>query len=372
MHPRLIWAIARKDILDLWMNKATMAGLLFPIILSLVYLLIGKVIGEKVTNIIVYNPGNSQVVEVVKTAFSDPKVTEAPSAEEVANAFPNAITKAKNLYVAGLVVPIDFDKQLRAGSRPKLQLYFEGKSINTQTQMLIQAAITSYCRNITNPQPPVEIITTVVNTSPTRTRSVELSNVYIPLALLVSLVIGTTFMPQLLIEEKEKKTLRMLMVTPASFEDILIGKLIVVLAYQLILTGVVLVIQNAFKEQGGLVILYAVIGGIFSVALGLLFGAVFNTISAATAAEGPVLMIYILAGIFVGPLGDLLSSSPVTRIAKLIPTYYIAEGVSNATQNLGTTASHLFDIGVVVGSTVVLLAISAWALRRQSAIAAMI
>jgi ABC-2 type transport system permease protein len=261
---------------------------------------------------------------------------------------------------------------LRAGSRPQLQLYFDGKSINAQTQMLIQAAITSYSRNITNPQPPVEITTTVVNTSPTRSRSVELSKVYIPLALLVSLVIGTTFMPQLLIEEKEKKTLRMLMVTPTSFEDILIGKLIVVLAYQLILTGVVLVIQNAFKAQGGLVMLYALVGGIFSVAVGLLFGAVFNTISAATAAEGPVLMIYILAGIFVGPLGDLLSSSPVTRIAKLIPTYYIAEGVSNATQNLGTPASHLLDIGVVVGSTLVLLAISAWALRRQSAIAAMI
>ena len=42
MHPRFIWAIVRKDVLDLWMNRATMGGLLFPIILSLIWLLIGK------------------------------------------------------------------------------------------------------------------------------------------------------------------------------------------------------------------------------------------------------------------------------------------------------------------------------------------
>ena len=105
---------------------------------------------------------------------------------------------------------------------------------------------------------------------------------------------------------------------------------------------------------------------------GLLFGAVFNTVSAAAAVEGPVMLIYIIAGIFVGPLGELLSSSPVSRIARLLPTYYIAEGVSNAAQNLGSFGSNLLDIGVVLGSTIVLLIVSAWALRRQSAVVAII
>jgi ABC-2 type transport system permease protein len=178
--------------------------------------------------------------------------------------------------------------------------------------------------------------------------------------------------PQLLIEEKEKKTLRMLMVTPASFEDILLGKLLVVLVYQFVLTGVVLAILGAFTGQIALVMLYALLGGCFSLALGLLFGALFNTVSAAAAVEGPVILIYIIAGLFVGPLGQLLSNSPALWIAKALPTYYIAEGVYNASRKLGSFGSNLLDIGVILGSTVVLLVLSAWVLRRQSAVAAAI
>ena len=242
--------------------------------------------------------------------------------------------------------------------------------MRAQTEAVIQAAIANYGRALVSPPPPVALTTTVINPSRNRNARVELAKVYAPLALLVSLIVGMAFMPQLLIEEKEKKTLRMLMVTPASFEDVLFAKLLVVLAYQLVLTAVVLAIQNAFTGQVALVLLYALLGGLFSLALGLLFGTVFNTVSAAAAVQGPAMMLFILGGIFAGPLGQLLSSSPVSRIAKLLPTYYLTEGVSNASQNLGSRASHLLDIGVTLGSTAVLLAASAWALRRQSARAA--
>jgi hypothetical protein len=45
MHPRIIWAIICKDFLDIWINKSTLGGLVFPIILSLVWLLIGTLVG---------------------------------------------------------------------------------------------------------------------------------------------------------------------------------------------------------------------------------------------------------------------------------------------------------------------------------------
>lgn len=57
-------------------------------------------------------------------------------------------------------------------------------------------------------------------------KGTELAKVYAPLALPVSLIVGTSFMPQLLIEEKGIKALRMLMVSPASFSDVLVGKLL--------------------------------------------------------------------------------------------------------------------------------------------------
>ena len=47
-------------------------------------------------------------------------------------------------------------------------------------------------------------------------------------------------------------------------------------------------------------------------------------------------------------------------------------GVANANQNLGRVSSNLLDFGVILGSTLVLLAISARALRRQSEVLAIV
>ncbi len=370
MHPRAVWAIARKDALDLLLNKSTLGGLLFPILLSLVWLLISKVIGNRATDMLVYNPGGSGVVQAAMAAFPSPEVTQGGSAGEIAAAFGPTGTQKATRYAVGLVVPADFDNGLRAGTHPQLRLYLNGDSLNAQTEALVQAAIANYGRALANVQPPVDLTTTVINPPSNTNAGVELQGFYAPLALLLSLAVGTTFVPQLLIEEKEKKTLRMLMVTPASFEDVLLGKLLVVLVYQLILSGVVLAILGAFTGQVALFLLYALLGGCFSLALGLLFGAVFDTVSAAVAVEGPVILIYIIAGIFVGPLGQLLSNSPVIRIAKVLPTYYIAEGAYNASQKLGSIGSNMLDMGVVICSAIALLVVSTWVLRRQSAVAA--
>jgi ABC-2 type transport system permease protein len=87
---------------------------------------------------------------------------------------------------------------------------------------------------------------------------------------------------------------------------------------------------------------------------------------------GLVSIVYIVSGIFIGQLGELLGNSPVLQIARFIPTYYLADGMFNASQYLGSLGSNLLDIGIILGSTDVFLAISAWALRRHSAVLAVI
>jgi ABC-2 type transport system permease protein len=84
------------------------------------------------------------------------------------------------------------------------------------------------------------------------------------------------------------------------------------------------------------------------------------------------MIIYILAGLFVGPLGQLLGNNPAAWVAKALPTYYIVEGAYNASQELGSFGSNLLDVGVTLGNTIILLVVSAWVLRRQAAVAAVI
>jgi ABC-2 type transport system permease protein len=200
-----------------------------------------------------------------------------------------------NAFTSGLVLPANFDNSLKAEDHPSLDLYVNGSTVNTQTGGLLQSTIIDYARTFANPSPPVTINTVEINPpSSTNTEDI-LGQVYTPLILLLSLPVGTSFI-LLLLEEKEKKTLRCLLVTLASFRDILIAKLLVVLFFQLIITRFVLAIQGGFTSALPLIIIYVVIGACFSLSLGLFFGSIFNTVSSAGAVSGIVSIISILGG----------------------------------------------------------------------------
>ncbi|HEV8190451.1 MAG TPA: ABC transporter permease, partial [Ktedonobacterales bacterium] len=173
----------------------------------------------------------------------------------------------------------------------------------------------------------------------------------------------------LLIEEKEKKTLRMLMVSSASWADIIAGKLLVGLGYQLVLAAVVLAVTRGFAGQVPLVLLYVLLGSLLSLALGLLFGSIFKTTSAAGAFSGMVSFLYIVPVFFVGSFGQALGNNVFGQAMKLVPTYYLADGVINALQDRATTALATFDLAVVVGCIVALFIAAVWALRRQASVA---
>jgi ABC-2 type transport system permease protein len=115
MRGRIVLAIARKDALDILRNRATLVGLLFPVILSFVWLFIVNTVGSSRTDILVDNPGRSSVVRVVTAAFPNPKLTQADSPEAVANAFGPAGTRRSTPYAVGLIVPADFDSEPDAG-----------------------------------------------------------------------------------------------------------------------------------------------------------------------------------------------------------------------------------------------------------------
>ncbi|MGB8345384.1 MAG: ABC transporter permease, partial [Ktedonobacteraceae bacterium] len=163
-----------------------------------------------------------------------------------------------------------------------------------------------------------------------------------------------------------------LMVTPASFSDVIMGKLLIVLVYQLLLSGIVLAIQGGYTGNIPLVLLYTLLGACFGLALGLLFGSIFQTTTAAGGVSGVVSFIYFLPVLFVGQLGQLLGNGPFVQVVKVLPTYYMADGISNAMMSQGTFADALLDISVTLGSAIVLLAIATWALRRQAAVVATI
>jgi ABC-2 type transport system permease protein len=372
MHPRAILAIARKDALDVLLNKSTLTLLVTPIFLAVLFVVLSGLIGAKTSDILVYDPGSSGVDQVVQSAFSNPKITRADSSDAVAAAFGVNGTHKSSPYALGLVVPADYEAGLRAGGHPQLSLFVNGDEVNAQNQALLVQALMAYNRSVATPQPPASIALATINPPSSVNFGTQLGQYYAMAALLSSFLVGTSLVPGMLIEEKERKTLRMLMVSPASWFDIVVGKLGVGLGYQVLMAAVVLGITRGFTGQVPLVLLFAALGCCFSVVLGALFGTLFKTTSAAGAAAGMVSFLYIIPVFAVGPFAQLFQSSPLLTLVKALPTYYLADGVFNALQNLTTPSGLALDAGVAVGSIVVVFAVAVWSLRRQAAVASTI
>jgi ABC-2 type transport system permease protein len=372
MHPRIIRAIARKDALDLILNKQTLVMLMTPIIMSLLFLFLGNVISGSATQILVYDPdyqaGNPAAIEQVVTgAFSNAQMTLAHSPQDVANAFGSNGAHVKSDYAVGLVVPANFEANLQAGEKPALQLYINGDDVGNQQNQLLQSAIANYSRAVVSPT-PITLTTSTINPPASKNIGDALAGFYALTALLSSFFVGMAVAPGLIIEEKEKKTLRMLMVSPASWADVILAKLLVALVYQFLLALVVLGIVKGFTGQVPLVLLFALLGSLFSVALGALAGSIFKTQAASGAFSGLGVFIFITPLFFSDLLGFVGTNSPFTQIIKVLPSYWLGDGVIKALQNRQTLDNLLLDVAIVVGSTIIIFLISIWGLRRQASV----
>ncbi len=371
MHTRNILAIARKDALDILLNKTTLYFLLTPILLAVLFAIISGLLTNKVSasSLLIYNPGHSGVEQFMSSvvATSGP-ITHANSAEDVAAAFGAQGSHKNTPYVLGLVIPPDFDTSLRAGNHPHITLYLNGDYLGDNDQQLLEHAISDYARTMTNPQSPLSFSVTSINPPAASNFAQDYSRRYAMAGLLYSLTIGIAFVPGLLVEEKEKKTMRMLMVSPASWGDIVMGKLLVGLGYQLLISLIVLLIQGGFVGQVPLVLLFTLIGAAFGLVLGLLFGSICKTNGNVGVFVGIVGLAYTLPSLVLGPLYAIVQGSPFEQAIKVLPTYYMADGILKAMMNQATLENVLLDIVILIGGTVVLFFAAIWTLNRQSAV----
>lgn len=147
------------------------------------------------------------------------------------------------------------------------------------------------------------------------------------------------------------------------------GKLLVGLVYQVVISFIVLLIQGGFIGQVPLVMLFLLLGSSFGLVMGLFFGSVCQTNGNVGIFVGLVSFAYTLPSLVLGPLYVILQGSPLEQATKVLPTYYMADGILRAMQNQASPGNLLLDIVILAGCTLLLFCAAIWALRRQSAVA---
>ncbi|MEA3397051.1 MAG: ABC transporter permease, partial [Chloroflexota bacterium] len=174
---------------------------------------------------------------------------------------------------------------------------------------------------------------------------------------------GAMMIPLLLIEEKEKRTLSFLLVSPASIADVVIGKALTGLMYSLAITGVVVALNQGWQGNWPVTFLALLLGLLFTVPVGLLLGALFhNAMQLNTWGTVPIMLLLLPSWIATGQV-----LSPVLEvIMRLIPTYYLVDTLNLSLAGEGSLTQVGGNLAILSGYTVVAFAAAIWVLRRRT------
>jgi len=356
MSWRAVLAIARKDMLDAVKNLYILSSLVLPIVLSILFRLAFASPGQNLNStVVIYDPDGSSLSAALR-AVPDLVVIDAPSLEVLP-------AEVDRQAVAGLAVPEDFDAALKAGRKPALAVYINrghgGGEIAYFERLLDQQI-----RAIAGQEPPVRLDVTNVGQGALGTTlgALNVDAFLLTMLLVLSVTMAGVFaVPTLLVEEKEKHTLEVLLVSPASPADVVLGKGLVGLAYCALGCLALIVLNNGWQGAWPLTTATLLVGSAFAVLVGLLIGGIFRTSSQVNTWSSLVMMVLILPTWLV----STGSSSPLSAVLRVIPTFYLTEALGATLAGSPDPGRLALDLAILGACSVLALAGVVWLVRRE-------
>ncbi len=223
---------------------------------------------------------------------------------------------------AGLILQGGFDAAVRSGERPPLEFYVGGESL-ASNRIILAVTMIDLIREVEGQAPPVDV------------RIVSLGDAIdpisvrlVPLIVAYTLVIAAVFLPSFsLADEREKRTLSALVVTPLKLGEIVTAKGILGFILAMAMAVVTLWLNNALTGRPLALIVVLMVAGALLVEVGLIYG------TAAKDITGVFTLIKGTAFILLSPTIFYIFPNWPQWIAKLIPTYWVINPVYEVTIN---------------------------------------
>lgn len=256
---------------------------------------------------------------------------------------------------AGLILPADFDQAVRDGARPLLQLLISGQSLASH-RLVIAVTALDLIRQVEGRAPPVEVALVQLGDGEVLPIATRMIPMVVLLAMIFAGVFATSFS---LVEERERKTLDAVLVTPATLSEVLMAKAIFGFTLAVALAVVTLAINGALAGQPVALILAIVAGAAMSVEIGLVYGALSRDIKSLYA-------LYKSLNIFlVAPMVFYLFPEWPQWIARLFPTYWFLDPIFRIA-TLGATLSDVAGELAVAGAICLALVPAILLLARRA------
>ncbi|MGA7690521.1 MAG: ABC transporter permease [Jiangellales bacterium] len=264
-------------------------------------------------------------------------------------------------YDAGLLLPAGTDEALATGQQTELVLVVSGQSL-ASTRLVIDVTTLDELRAASGGSPPVEVVVATVGDQ----KWVPVEDRLLPFIVMYAVIIAGLFLPaSSMVEEREKRTLDALLITPVRMSEILVGKGALGVLLAVMMGWVTLALNDAFGSQPLAMTLFLLLGGVMMAELGLVVGSwAKDSNTLFTTVKGGALLV-------VAPVLFTLFPGLPQWIAQLFPTYYFLQPIYDMAVTGTTFSEHLVELAACVAICLALLpAVSAMGRRLEQQMAA--
>lgn len=311
-----------------------------PIIISLVFSLVFGTFFSEQPKLGVYDEGSSQMAALMEEANSA-NIRHFESVGELKQATENGSVDM------GILLPAGFDASVMSGETVEINAYVWGESL-AKNRVVIPAAIADATRQIAGQEVPVKIESVPLGDE----EAVPWSDRILPFIVLYAIVIGGLVVPSSsLIEEKQKKTINAVIVSPASITDVFVSKGIMGVILSMVMGTIILVMNQVFGANPLLLIGVIFLGALMASLIGLLVGTFANNLNSLTAAMKG------LGFLLLAPVFIYLFPEIPQWIGKIFPTYYLVDPLMAITQRGEGWSDIALNVFILIGLLVILAVI---------------
>jgi ABC-2 type transport system permease protein len=352
---RVIWAITAKDILDAIKDAKILVVLLSALAVVVLYKTMPTWLDADLPpRLALYDAGNSSLVAQLEqsTAFD---LLLMPSQAEMERYLGD-----QTKVIQGLVLPPGFDQAVESSEQLELDGYVDhwvSDAAADESRSFFEEQLTE----VTGKPVQIRLESNTVYTHPYGGQTVMVAFVLV----FVLAIIGLTLTPNLMIDEKEARTMDALLVSPASAGQVVMAKALAGLFYCLVAAAVVLAVFAATIAHWDVAILAVLSGSLLGVALGLLLGTVIS-VRQQLILWSSVLMVPLFFPVLLSAiLPDIQASSQVKILVNLIPTVALAKVIRLAVAAEAPWTEVGPALALVTGCAILLLVVVAWLVRRS-------
>jgi ABC-2 type transport system permease protein len=352
---RVIWAIAAKDIGDAIRNKTTISiiiGVAFLMLSAQATPLLLKL--NAIPRAYYYDAGESELMpDMAKSR--EYQLVKMPTLE----ALEKIVAESSGPFL-GLQIPADFDQRIQGGQNVRLEGWF-AHWIKTREVEETRSFFEQELSARTGVSFEINLEGNAIYPGVDADGQPSMFTLSLVVA---TLCIGSFLVPLLMMEEKEKHTMEALLVSPASYGQMVLGKTMAGIFYCLTAAAIVLVINFSMVNQWGLAILAILGGAFFTVAIGLLMGVYFEHQGTMNMWLGLILILLMLPIFLEQTMGDRWPDM-LSAIVPWLPSVAMGNLVRMSLTNTLLLDQVVLNAAIMFGFTALLLGVVSWRIKTM-------